>query len=313
MDRELYVRALALPGALIGAHLATAVMPGPVRMFSMWVHESGHATAAWLTGFAAFPGPWLTPIDLERSLMVTLAVVGALAAGAYRAWESERWFWVGAAGAVMVMTLIGTFALHPLYARQLIVFGGDGGCFVLGSLLMLTMYARADHPVREERLRWVFLVFGALAFMDARATWFSGPGAVPFGEDGRGFSDPSVLTELYGWSVMLLIDRYTQLATSCFVVLAAVYAAGLVSALNEARTATTASSPRETGRLARKAAAGSHDGDPEAHQHHTHRLGDRRVGQLHATLGADRIATREKERDQHSEVAVRGGGHGDAR
>ena len=41
--RELYVRALALPGALIGARIATAVMPGPVRMISMWVHESGHA------------------------------------------------------------------------------------------------------------------------------------------------------------------------------------------------------------------------------------------------------------------------------
>ena len=84
------MRALALPGALIGARLATAVMPGPVRMFSMWVHEAGHAASAWLTGFAAFPGPWFTPIDLERSLMVTLAVAGGLAAGAYRAWQSER-------------------------------------------------------------------------------------------------------------------------------------------------------------------------------------------------------------------------------
>jgi hypothetical protein len=251
--RELYVRALALPGALIGARLATAVMPGPVRMFSMWVHESGHAAAAWLTGFAAFPGPWFTPVDLERSLMVTLAVAGALAAGAYRAWQGERWFWVAAAGAVMVMTLVGTFAFHPLYARQLIVFAGDGGCFVLGSLLMLTIYARADHPVREERLRWASLVFGALAFMDARATWFNGPGAVPFGEDDRGLSDPSVLTEEYGWSVALLIGRYTQLAASCFVVLAVAYAAGLVSALNELRAATTGSSPSSFPRTRRTA------------------------------------------------------------
>ena len=174
--------------------------------------------------------------------MVTLAVAGALAAGAYHAWQRERWFWVAAAGGVLATTLAGTFALHPLRAQQLIVFGGDGGCFVLGSLLMLAMYARAGHPVREERLRWVFLAFGALAFMDARATWFNGPGAVPFGEDDRGLSDPSVLTESYGWSATLLIDRYTQLAIGCFVVLAVVYAAGLWSALNEARAA-TASSP----------------------------------------------------------------------
>jgi hypothetical protein len=241
--RELYVRALALPGALIGARLATAAAPGPVRMISMWVHESGHAAAAWLTGFAAFPGPWFTPVDLERSPMVTLVLAAALMAGAYRAWQCERWFWVATAGIVLVMALLGAFALHPLYARQLIVFGGDGGCFVLGSLLMLTVYARAGHPVRDERLRWAFLVWGALAFMDARATWFNGPGAVPFGEDARGLSDPSVLTEEYGWSITLLIDRYTQLAAGCFVVLAVAYAAGLASALGERRAAASASSP----------------------------------------------------------------------
>ena len=251
--RELYVRALALPGALIGARLATAVMPGPVRMFSMWVHESGHAAAAWLTGFAAFPGPWFTPIDLERSLMVTLAVAGALAAGAHRAWQSERWFWVAAAGAALVLTLMGTFALHPLQASQLIIFAGDGGCFVLGSVLMLTLYARADHPVTEERLRWVFLVFGALAFMDARATWFGDPGAIPFGEDERGFSDPSVLTELYGWSVPVLIGRYTQLATACFVVLAGAYAAGLWMVLAGGRAGATESSPSSFPRSRRTA------------------------------------------------------------
>src|SRR5689334_24867558 len=96
--RELYVRALALPGALIFGRIATAVAPGPVRMLSMWVHESGHAMAAWLTGFMAFPGPWFTPVGLDRSPMVTLVLAVALAAGAWRAWQTERWFWVTAAG-----------------------------------------------------------------------------------------------------------------------------------------------------------------------------------------------------------------------
>jgi hypothetical protein len=89
--------------------------------------------------------------------------------------------------------------------------------------------------------------------MDARATWFGGLDAVPFGEDDRGLSDPSVLTEEYGWSVTLLIGRYRQLATSCLVVLAVVYVAGLVSAINEARAATTASSPSSFPRTRRTA------------------------------------------------------------
>lgn len=250
---ELYVRALALPGALIAARLATAAAPAPVRMLSMWVHETGHAVTAWLTGFSAFPGPWFTPVDQERSLALTIVLAGALAFGAYRAWQAARWFWVAAAAGALAAMAFGTFALHPIRAREAIVFGGDGGCFVLGTALMLTVYARADHPVRQERLRWVFLVLGALAFMDARASWFGGPETVPFGEDDRGLSDPSVLTESYGWSVPLLIGRYTELATACFFVLALAYVGGLLGALAEARAEATASSPSSFPRTRRTA------------------------------------------------------------
>jgi len=251
--RELYVRALALPGALIAARIATAVVPGPVRLMSMWVHESGHATAAWLTGFPALPGPWFTPVDLERSLMVTLVLAGAAAAGAYRAWQVERWFWVAAAVAVLCLTLAGRFALHPIYAQQLITFGGDGGCFVLGSVLMLTIYARADHPLCEERLRWVCLAVGALAFMDARATWFGPADSLPLGEDDRGLSDASVLTESYGWTLSLLVGRYIQLATGCFVVLGGAWAAGLWQSLGDQQAAVTSSSPSSLPRTRRTA------------------------------------------------------------
>jgi hypothetical protein len=250
--RELYLRALALPGALIAARIASAVTPGAVRMISMWVHESGHAVAAWLTGFAAFPGPWFTPIDLERSLMVTLVLAGALAAGAYYAWQIQRWFWVATAGVVLMVALAGAFAVHPIRARELFTFAGDGGCFVLGTALMLTMYARADHQLREERLRWVCLAVGALAFMDARATWFGDVGSLPLGEDDRGLSDASVLTEAHGWPLELLVGRYQQLAVACFIVLAVAWILGLVQAVSESR-GTSASTPSSFPRSRRTA------------------------------------------------------------
>jgi len=251
--RELYVRALALPGALIVARIATGVMPGPVRMISMWVHESGHAVAAWLTGFAAFPGPWFTPIDLERSLMVTLVLAGALAAGAYYAWQIERWFWVATAGVVLALALAGAFAVHPIRARELFTFFGDGGCFVLGTALMLTMYARAGHQLRQERLRWVCLAVGALAFMDARATWFGDISNLPLGEDDRGLSDASVLTESHGWSLELLVARYQHLAVACFIVLAVAWVLGLAQAIGEQQAAATSNSPSSFPRTRRTA------------------------------------------------------------
>jgi hypothetical protein len=60
---------------------------------------------------------------------------------------------------------------------------------------------------------------------------------IPFGEiEGVNLSDPSLLTQMYGWSVAQLIDRYLLLAKVCFVVLFALYVWGLVTAYLEVRS-----------------------------------------------------------------------------
>jgi hypothetical protein len=229
--RELYVRALALPSTFALAQLVVTTMPFAARIMGMWLHEAGHAVAAWLSGFTAFPGPWMTAVGDERSLTVTMPLVGLLAFGCYHAWQRRRWFWVATAGVMAMLALFCTFALRPFEAQQLITFSGAGGSFVLGTVLMLTMYARRDHPIHEERLRWAFLAIGALAFMDARANWVD-TDSIPFGEDERGLSDPSVLMDAYGWTAPQLIARYTQLAGGCVVVLLVGYVAGLIGAYN---------------------------------------------------------------------------------
>ena len=128
---------------------------------------------------------------------------------------------------VVSLTLGCTLFLNAGQARQLIVFGGDGGSLVLGTVLMLTMYARADHPLRQERLRWALLIFGALSIMDTYLVWSGSFDRLPFGQTENGLSDPSVLTEQFGWSVLLLVNRYRELARACFVILAVAYVAGL--------------------------------------------------------------------------------------
>src|ERR1041384_301783 len=57
---ERLVRAAAIPGALLLARSLVQTSHGLVRLITMWVHESGHAVTAWLCGFPAFPGPWVT-------------------------------------------------------------------------------------------------------------------------------------------------------------------------------------------------------------------------------------------------------------
>lgn len=224
---ELVVRATALPLALVVARLAVNASPGLVRLFTMWVHESGHAVTAWLCGYSAVPGPWFTPIAAQRSPLFSVVLVAVLSYGGYRAWQLHRWFWVVASGGTLLVLLFCTVVLRPIQATQLFTFGGDAGCMVLGTLLMLTVYAREDHPVRQNQLRWAFLILGALALMDVYTVW-SGPiDRLPFGENENGLSDPSVLTEMYGWNVLMLIKRYGEVAHACFAVLGVAYVTGL--------------------------------------------------------------------------------------
>jgi hypothetical protein len=124
---ERTTRAVALPLALLFAWLAVKGSPGAVRMLGMWVHESGHALAAWLCGYLAWPGPWFTPVGTERSPFFTVLLVGLLAYGGYRAWQIQRWFWVTASVCTLLLVLFCTLGLRSGTAQQLIVFGGDGG------------------------------------------------------------------------------------------------------------------------------------------------------------------------------------------
>jgi hypothetical protein len=224
---ERIARAVALPVALLFAWLAVKGSPGAVRMLAMWVHESGHAVTAWLCGYMAFPGPWFTPVFTEGSPSLTVLLAGLLAYGGYRAWQLQRWFWVVASASGLLLVLFCTLVLGPGKKQELIVFGGDGGSLVLGTMLMLTVYAREEHPIRRDHLRWGLLGIGALAFMDVYAVW-SGPiDQLPFGESECGLSDPTVLTEMYGWGLLTMINRYAQLAHACLALLAVVYVAAL--------------------------------------------------------------------------------------
>jgi hypothetical protein len=111
------------------------------------------------------------------------------------------------------------------------IFGGDAGCMVLGTLLMATLYVRRGHVLHRGWLRWGFLVIGSAAFCDAYATWWAARknfDTIPFGEnEGSGPSDPSRLVGDYGWATGDMVHRYVLLGALCLAVLAALYVLGL--------------------------------------------------------------------------------------
>jgi hypothetical protein len=240
---EFKYRIFALPLALL---LARLVAGTPLRMaaamLAMVLHESGHAITAWLTGRWALPLPWVTPHGQERSWLIVLLVTAAILFGGFLAWKTERWRWVLAAGAVLVLQLI----VLTLPAEAMIIFFGDGGALVLATLLMATFYApRESRLYKSWGLRWGFLVIGALSFMHVFLMWRGPLEDLPFGEiEGVNLSDPSLLTEMYGWTVLQMVDRYVRLGTICLVALLAVYVWGLASAYLEMRRSTSSGEQR---------------------------------------------------------------------
>jgi hypothetical protein len=233
---ELKYRLLALPLALVVARfVAGTSLRVAASMLAMALHESGHAITAWLTGRWAVPMLWVTMHGEERSWSIVLFLTAAIIFGGFLAWKTGHWGWVCAAGALLILQITILSAHHD---EALIVFGGDGGAMVLATILMATFYAPRESALYQNwGLRWGLLVIGALAFMHVYRLW-SGPFEdIPFGEiEGVNLSDPSLLTQMYGWNVAQLIDRYLLLAKVCFAVLFGLYVWGLVSAYLEVRS-----------------------------------------------------------------------------
>ena len=226
-------RMFAIPVALLIAW--GIVHAGFLRMLlrtvlSMWIHELGHAVAAWMCGRFSFPGPWFTPVGARRSWIVVAIVTAAIAFGAVRLWRQRR-AWSVALLLLLPLQYYCSFGLTRRLTDALIIWSGDGGCLVIGTLLMLSFYARKRSQIRRGWLRWGFLVIGAAAFADGFSTWWaarSDRGAIPFGEnEGRGLSDPTVLVFQQGFSVEGLVNSYLWVGYACLVVLAAAYVVGL--------------------------------------------------------------------------------------
>jgi len=192
--------------------------------FGMWLHELGHAVAAWLCGYPAFPGPWFTSVGEERSFLFALAITAGLAYAIWRArMEGER-VWMGVAIGVLVLQVALTVILSPSKAHVLITFCGDAGSMVFGAALMAAFFVPPGHKLHRDWLRWGFLVIGAASFVDTFPGWWTArhdPGVIVFGEiEGRADTDPTVLVDS-GWTVVQMVSRYVGIGILSLLALAA--------------------------------------------------------------------------------------------
>jgi hypothetical protein len=217
---ELRARLLAVPGALLLAWLLSGTGAGAFveRTFAgMWLHELGHASAAWLSGYGAVPLPWVTYSSEERSALVTLLVLAGLGAGVAFGLRRGRAVVTALCSAGLLATLV-CHLLPAGAARQLGIFAGDAGAMLYGALLVCTFFAPRTSQLVRGAVRWGLLALGAAAFADATRTWWETRkdfAAMPFGLENGMPSDASRLVDTWHWEERALVSRYLAVAAAC--------------------------------------------------------------------------------------------------
>lgn len=195
------------------------------------VHELGHATAAWLSGWRATPLPWgWTPVEPVHSnavyfglllLLVLLAVAGV----------KERKFWpVVIAVALAALQYVMTWRLTDYQKDFYVVFGGVGGEFAISTLLMLSFWVRLPDKFKWGWVRYLAFLVGAMAFLAIWQRWqhiYRGAEELPFGsmingEDDQG-GDMNRLMDDYGWKKFTIRRTYWLLGWWCWAALGAVW------------------------------------------------------------------------------------------
>ncbi len=234
---ELRARQLAFPVVLGGMLLLTRLpmVKGLVRIFlSMWLHEFGHALSALLCARPAFPLPWFTPVAEQRSWVLGLLLAAAFAAGAYWSSRLQKWGALATFVALLGVQGVGSVALSLERTETVILFAGDAGGLLLGTLFMALFYSPRESRLHQGWLRWGLLVIGAGAVADISRTWWAAHrdfAELPFGEnEGMAKTDPLRLVEDHGWSETQLVSRYLALVFACAFVLAVLYGWGWVKA-----------------------------------------------------------------------------------
>lgn len=200
-------------------------------LFTMPVHELGHAVTAWLCGFGAIPTVWITHVMEERGFVAPLAVFAAIAWTIHRGWQAEDRRLLLAGALTLLLQAVCTLGLHEDTARALIVFGGDGMGMALAVLLMGSFFFGRDTQLYRGSLRWGFVTIGAAAFVDISATWWLAHRdrtEIPFMTRDNGLeSDALRLVNEFGWTEAALVNRHILACLACIFVLALVYAWGV--------------------------------------------------------------------------------------
>jgi hypothetical protein len=228
------VNLAALPLVLIFAWVVNrSPLGGLMSGFHTWMHEFGHATAAWLSGRRALPLPigW-TNVMPEKSLFVYVGVLFLLAVLFIAGWKERKIWPMLIAVAVLPLQFYMSWVMPEHRTDFWFSFCGVGGEFYLSTACMVVFFFHLPEKFKWSLCRYVFLFIGASSFLHIWLFWRQvkhGEEGIPWGsmvngEDDAG-GDMNILRDDYGWNNHRIIDTYNGLGAACVAVLAIVYLA----------------------------------------------------------------------------------------
>jgi len=201
--------------------------------FHVWMHEFGHATAAWLCGFRATPLPFgWTPVEPVYSHFVyggLLLMFGIL----FGAGWLERKVWAMVAAVVLAGLQFYMTWRMPEHRQEFwwSAFGGVGGEFYLSTLFMMFFWVQLPEKFKWGACRYVFFCIGATAFLNIWLRWgdvYRGLEEIPFGSmingEGDQGGDMNKLMDGYGWKKFAIRRNYYVLGQGCWVALGFMWA-----------------------------------------------------------------------------------------
>ena len=224
-----------MPPLLLGLVFLANLSPlkGLLLGFLVWMHEFGHATAAWLTGRRATPLPFgWTPIEPDFSPFVYggLLLMFALL---FLAGLKERKVWPMLAAVVLASLQFYMTWRMPEFRQEFwwSAFGGVGGEFYLSTLFMMAFYVQLPEKFKWGACRYVFFLIGATAFLNIWLRWgdiYRGREEIPFGsmingEDDQG-GDMNKLMDGFGWKKFAIRRNYWLLGWGCWAALGLMWA-----------------------------------------------------------------------------------------